>query len=166
MLSSDYLLRDSAYRIYAHTKELVKREGAASLVITSHVPRATQSAKVIELAMPNVRISENAFLSHYYAGRPDRFIKSFVNSLPPYVDHVILVSHMMNISELVHSYVKRGSSLTLEADRWEDMFKTEVPRRQLNEYPTDAKGSEEIVAECHLSRQELEKLSSLPFIAD
>ncbi len=160
------LLRSSAYQIYARTKELVKREGVADVIMTSHVPRAMQSAQVIKLAMPETRVVETALLSHYYAGYPKKFIRSFTNAQPVHVEHVVLVSHMMNISDLAHCFVPWGGSVTLEAESWEGMFRQDVCRRELNEFPADNKECDEIVKECGLSRQEVAMLAALPFIAD
>lgn len=165
-LHNDFLLRDSAYRIYARTKELSKKEGTACIILTSHVPRARYTAQLIQMAMPKIRISETAFLSHYYAGCPRKFIKSFANSLPLHAEHAILVSHRMNISDLADCYIPRGGSVTLEAERWEDMFTSKVCSRRINESPVDEKTSEEILSECGFLQGEKEMLKACSFIVD
>ncbi len=163
----DRLQRSSAYQVLAHSKQLAETAGYAPLIITSHVPRAVRTAKIIKMANPEAQISENAFLSHYYAGNPKRFIAGFAKGLPHYIQHVIIVSHGMNISDLTRGgHLKRGESLTIEAERWQDIFVAADRRYHVNSFQSDGKSPEEITAERCLSDQELEQLCSLPFLAD
>lgn len=162
---SDSLLPSSVYQVFAQSKELAKTVGTAHVIMTSHVQRAVQTAQVIKLANPQARFTETAFLSHYYAGNPRRFISTFSRGLPYYVEHVIVVSHQMNIWDFTNGdCLKRGCSLTIEAESWEDMFNPQKRRYRFNNLNLEGKSSEELAST--FSRQDREQIQTLPFMAE
>ncbi|MCM1324437.1 MAG: hypothetical protein NC218_09940 [Acetobacter sp.] len=92
--------------------------------MTSHIPEAVNSAQILKMVMKKARISENPRLSRYHAGSEKRFLKDFLGfvSYFPDMEHIVLVSHNHNITNLTNRYIPRGANLTLEAPSWEEMF--------------------------------------------
>lgn len=106
---------------------LVRQEfGVANLIISSHIPEAMNSAKLIMLAMDNnAQIMEQPRLSRYHAGYEKAFIADFLKQVRhsfSYLEHIILVSHNANIGALTNLHVNRSSSVTLEAQNWSSIF--------------------------------------------
>ncbi len=133
---SGYVLLKSAYQIYAQAKDLLKETTPAGLIVTSHIPEAVNTAKIIQLLTNQARICENPRLSRYHAGREEAFKADFLGSVKHYyahLEHIILVSHNMNITTLTGTYIRRGSSLTIEAEKWSSIFDLKTCRISVQE---------------------------------
>lgn len=162
------LKRKYAYQLFASTKQLREQSGAANLIISSHIPEAVNSAKIIQLAMNNVRIMEQPRLSRYYAGRGEEFKKEFISQIQsffPYYEHVILVSHNVIISELTKYGIWNGNSLTIEADSWEHIFDSSSNNVILPPKVSQQSHQDEINAS-EITKFEMSQLCCLPFLTD
>lgn len=122
---SGKLLQKSAFEMFALAKEVRREYGSTSMIMSSHIPEAINSAKIIQHVMDGVKIVEQPRLSRYHAGRELAFIEDFLRYTYYYyahISHIILVSHSMNIAKLTNMYVKQGFSVTLGGADWKDIF--------------------------------------------
>lgn len=167
-LSGKVLLRN-AYQTYAQAKELCKENGDTSLIVSSHIPEAINTAKIIKLINEKARISENARLSRYHAGKENAFKADFLGYVKhyyTYLDHIILVSHNMNIMMLTGWHIRRGSSITLEAEAWESIFDLQTSRIRVQEHTLAEKDSSIDALVSALSPSEKDLISKLSYVLD
>lgn len=168
VLSGKVLLK-SAQQVFAQAKDILREFGTAGLIISSHIPEAVNTAKIIQLVMNQARISENVRLSRYHAGKEKVFKADFLGSVKfhhNYMEHIILVSHNMNITALTEKYIRRGSSLTLEADSWNNVFDLKTNRISIQDIRLADSESNVDVLINDLSDREKAQISALSFVAD
>ncbi len=163
---SGKLLPESAYQVYAQAKDIRREFGAVSLIMSSHIPEAINTAKTIRLIMDNARINENARLSRYHAGHERAFKADFLGYVKHYyshMEHIILVSHNMNIMALTGWHIRRGSSITLEAESWDSIFDLQTSRISVQEKRLEENGSSISALVEALSTHEKERVATLAY---
>lgn len=166
---SSKLLSRSASKIYALAKEALQTYGEAKLIVSSHIPEAMNTAKVIQQVMTGARLMEQPRLSRYHAGGEEKFKVDFlgyVRHYCSYFEHIVLVTHNMNISALTGLYVERGASATLIAEDWQDIFdrqkhssSIQVQRLEACEMNVDS-----LVSSLRASEKEI--IAKFPFVFD
>jgi phosphohistidine phosphatase SixA len=128
------LKSEGARKIYCRAKKVKADHGETSLIYSSHVPAAMQSARIVKLVMKNARLCMCPFLSHYYAGDTSKFIKTFKNDLMHhfYIDHVVLVTHESNIFDLTACGSGQDGVVTIEAESWDEIFDKKSKGRKVS----------------------------------
>lgn len=166
---SGKLLKKSACEMFALAKEVRQEYGVANLIISSHIPEAMNSARIIRQVMNDIKIAEQPRLSRYHAGRAQAFKEDFlwyVQYFCSYFDHIILVSHSMNISQLANLYVARGFSVTLENADWNSIFDLSTSHVSAQAERLAQKGCEVDTISESLTTKEKELIASLSYVAD
>lgn len=161
------LLKKSAYEAYAQTKEVRQKFGKAGLIISSHIPETINTAKIIQMVMATSFIKEQPRLSRYHVNCVEAFKTDFLKQVRynlSHHDHIVLVSHSINISILTELHVYQASSITIEAESWDTIFDLNTSRRSLQEDRLAQEGQslESIVNT--LSKEEKALIASLPYI--
>lgn len=167
-LSGKILLKN-AYQTYAQAQSLLQELGPVSLIVSSHIPEAVNTAKIIQLAAELARISENPRLSRYHAGKENAFKKDFLGYVKHYyshMEHIILVSHNMNITALTGWHIRRGSAIVLESENWETIFDLQLSRISVTEDRLIASGSSPDILADTLSQNEKARISALSYVAE
>jgi hypothetical protein len=104
------------------------------------------------------------FLSNYYAGDTTKFLKTFKADLQRnhYINHVVIVTHESNISDLASCGSGKDGVVTIEAESWDEIFagktrKVSILSELLEAMEEGAR--EKIYAAC--SEKEAEKVEAL-----
>jgi phosphohistidine phosphatase SixA len=158
------LQREGARKIFCRAKKVKADHGETTLIYSSHVPAAMQSARIIKLVMEKARVSMCPFLSNYYAGDTTKFLKTFKADLQRnhYINHVVIVTHESNISDLASCGSGKDGVVTIEAESWDEIFagktrKVSILSELLEAMEEGAR--EKIYAAC--SEKEAEKVEAL-----
>jgi hypothetical protein len=128
------LREDSARRIFCRAKKVKEDHGSATVIYSSHVPAAMQSARIIKLVMKGAQVRSCPFLSHYYAGETAKFLKTFKldRERESHIDYVVIVTHEGNIGDLLACYSGKDGVITVEAESWDEIFNKESETRKVS----------------------------------
>ncbi len=163
--------KDCARKLFAETKLLQRELGTTCLIISSHQPEAMNTAKIIKLIHGKAWISENPFLSRYYADDVERVKDKLLRQIRTnysFCNHIIVVSHLETICKLTEQHIRQGDCLVIEAESWKDIFDMSANRistmkERLSE-STEDDWSKSLIDK--LDTQDLSRIDAQPFLLD
>ena len=127
-----HLLPQSAYELFSQAKKLKDELGPVEAIYVSPVIRALQSAAVIQLVMQAETFKRRPQLADYNAAIMRPFAEEFAEDVRlnhPGAEHILWVTHEPNIHTLLCKDFYMGESFTVQAEAWNDIFKTD--RREI-----------------------------------